>query len=107
MITLTKLPNRNKFIEKLEQLIDEYANSNNQFAVMKLDIDGFKYVNDTLGNEVGDELLKQFPNRITKHLTPNDMLARRGGDEFMILIDKIDSIDISENNSRKDNGMYK
>ena len=65
---LTKLPNRNKFIEKLDQLIAKYANSNNQFAVMKLDIDGFKYVNDTLGNEVGDELLKQFPNRITKHL---------------------------------------
>ena len=59
--SLTKLPNRNKFIEKLDQLIDEYANSNHQFAVIKLDIDGFKYVNDTLGNEVGDELLKQFP----------------------------------------------
>ena len=59
--SLTKLPNRNKFIEKLDQLIDEYANSNNQFAVIKLDIDGFKYVNDTVGNKVGDELLKQIP----------------------------------------------
>ncbi len=57
---LTKLPNRHKFIEKLQQLTDEYANSNHQFAVMKLDIDRFKYVNDTLGNQVGDELLKQF-----------------------------------------------
>ena len=90
--TLTKLPNRNKFIEKLDELLAKYANSNNQLAVIKLDIDGFKYVNDTLGNEVGDELLKQFPTRITKHLAHTDMIARRSGDEFLILIDKIDSI---------------
>ena len=71
---LTKLPNRDKFIENLEQLIEEYANSNNQFAVMKLDIDGFKYVNDTLGQQVGDELLIQISNRISKHLTSDDLL---------------------------------
>ena len=83
---LTKLPNRQKFIIKLQELTDEYANSNHQFAVMKLDIDRFKYVNDTLGNQVGDELLVQISDRLSKHLTPQDMLARRGGDEFMILI---------------------
>ena len=90
---LTKLPNRQKFIIKLQERTDEYANSNHQFAVMKLDIDRFKYVNDTLGNQVGDELLVQISDRLSKHLTPQDMLARRGGDEFMILIENIESIE--------------
>lgn len=90
---LTNLPNRNKFIEELEQTIKEYEKSNNQFAVVKLDINGFKYINNTLGNAVGDELLKQFPNRIKNYLSPTDIIARRGGDEFMLLIKKFDSID--------------
>ena len=90
---LTKLPNRQKFIIKLQERTDEYANSNNQFAVMKLDIDRFKYVNDTLGNQVGDELLVQISDRLSKHLTPQDMLARSGGDEFMILIGNMKSIE--------------
>ena len=93
---LTKLPNRHKFIEKLQHLMEEYANSNNKFAVIKLDIDRFKYVNDTLGNQVGDELLKQISNRLSKHLTSNDLLARRGGDEFMVLIGKMESIESLE-----------
>ena len=53
-----------------------------------MDIDRFKYVNDTLGHQVGDELLIQIANRLSKHLTSNDILARRGGDEFIILIAK-------------------
>lgn len=89
---LTKLPNRSQFIGKLENLIDEYADSNNQFAVIKLDIDGFKYINDTVGNEVGDELLKEFSKRMLSYLPPNDMFARRDGDVFLLLIDNIDSI---------------
>ena len=60
---------------------------------MKLDIDRFKYVNDTLGNQVGDELLIQIADRLSNHLTPNDLLARRGGDEFMIIIGKMKSIE--------------
>ncbi|MEH7254539.1 EAL domain-containing protein [Neobacillus niacini] len=90
---LTKLPKRKKFIESLEQLTAQYANSNNQFAVMKLDVDRFKYVNDTLGQQVGDELLIQISDRLSKHLTPQDLLARRSGDEFLILIRKLDSIE--------------
>lgn len=91
--SLTNLPNRNQFIERLDQVINEYTNSKNKFAVIKLDIDGFKYVNDTAGNEVGDEVLKEFTNRITKQLAPSDMLARRGGDEFVILINHLESMD--------------
>ncbi|SOC38537.1 EAL domain-containing protein [Ureibacillus acetophenoni] len=91
--SLTNLPNRNKFIEELEQLIYEYSNTNHHFAVVKLNINGFKYINNTLGNEVGDELLKRFPNRIKSYLSPTDIVARRGGDEFMLLIKKVESID--------------
>jgi diguanylate cyclase (GGDEF)-like protein/PAS domain S-box-containing protein len=90
---LTKLPKRKKLIEGLEQLTAQYANSNNQFAVMKLDVDGFKYVNDTLGQQIGDKLLIQISDRLSKHLTPQDLLARRSGDEFIILIRKLDSIE--------------
>ena len=90
--SLTNLPNRNKFIEKLDQLIIEYENTDNKFAVIKLDIDGFKYVNDTVGNEIGNDVLKQFAVRIKNNLGPKDLLARRGGDEFIILINNIESI---------------
>nr|WP_106784400.1 EAL domain-containing protein [Lysinibacillus timonensis] len=89
---LTNLPNRNKFIEMLNHQIEEYANSDNQFAVVKIDIDGFKYVNDTVGNAVGDEILKQFAGRLADHLQTEELLARRGGDEFMILLHRIESI---------------
>ena len=91
--SLTKLPNRKKFIEELEQLIQSYAKSNEHFAVIKLDIDNFKYINDTLGNEIGDELLQKYPNRIKKHLASQDIIARRSGDGFAILIKQIESFD--------------
>lgn len=89
---LTKLPNRNRFIEKLEKLIEEYSQRGKQFAVLKMDIDRFKYINDTLGSEVGDELLKQFTNRVNRCLREKDMFARAGSDEFMISIEDLKSI---------------
>ena len=85
----------------------QYANTNNQFAVMKLDIDRFKYVNDTLGQQVGDELLIQISNRLSKHLTSHDMLARRGGDEFIVLIGKMKSIESLKIIANKMIDMYK
>lgn len=91
---LTKLPNRNRFIEKLEELIEAYSKCGKQFAVLKLDIDGFKYIPDTLGSEVGDELLKQFAKRINNCLRKKDMFARGGSDEFMISIEELKSKDI-------------
>ena len=90
---LTKLPNRQRFYEKLRQLTDESAYGKEHFAVMIFDMDRFKYVNDTLGHQVGDELLIQISDRLSKHLTSSDMLARHGGDEFGVLIGKLDSIE--------------
>jgi diguanylate cyclase (GGDEF)-like protein/PAS domain S-box-containing protein len=90
---LTKLPNRQKFYEKLQQLTDEYAKSNQKFAIMIFDMDRFKYVNDTLGHQIGDELLIQISERLSTHLTSDDMLSRHGGDEFIVLIGKMGSIE--------------
>lgn len=92
---LTKLPNRKKFIEHLEQLL-ENPNNTNHFAIVKLDIDHFKYVNDTLGHQVGDELLIQVAERISINLTSSDMIIRESADSFMILINKIESIESLE-----------
>ncbi|MBU8880366.1 EAL domain-containing protein [Bacillus sp. FJAT-29790] len=90
---LTNLPNRRMFDEKLQQLSDEFAGSNRKFAVMILDIDHFKYINDTLGHPIGDEVLIQVSERLATIFTSDDMLARIGGDEFGVLIIDIESIE--------------
>ena len=90
---LTKLPNRRKFFEILQQLTGKFAGTNQKFAVMILDMDRFKYINDTLGHQIGDQLLIQIAKRLSKHLTSNDILSRSGGDEFSIIISKMASID--------------
>lgn len=91
--SLTNLPNRNKFTEELDHIIKEDTNSNHQFAIAKLDISGFKCINNTLGNAVGDELLKLFPKRIRKYLSPTDTVAHIGGDKFILLIKNMKSFD--------------
>lgn len=91
--SLTKLPNRQKFYEQLQKLINKYKSINQQFAIIILDIDRFKYINDTLGHPVGDQLLSQIANRLATQLTGNDILARHGGDEFSIFKAKVESID--------------
>ncbi|MFP7495262.1 EAL domain-containing protein [Terribacillus saccharophilus] len=96
--TLTGLPNRRLFKEKLEQALEHGKQSKK--AVMYLDLDNFKHINDTLGHDVGDELLKQFAHRVKKCLRNQDVLARQGGDEFTILLPEIeeeqDAIRIAE-----------
>ena len=94
---LTNLPNREKFYEKLQLYTDEYAENNKNFAVLIFDMDRFKYINDTLGHQIGDELLKQISTRISTHLTADDLLARSGGDEFSVLIGKMESIESLKN----------
>ena len=89
---LTQLPNRRKFNEKLQQLTSEYANGDQKFAVMIIDIDHFKYINDTIGYPSGDELLCQIAVRLASLIPSNDMLARLGGDEFGVLVVNMESI---------------
>lgn len=81
---LTEIPNRSVFTRKLNENI---SNANGkQFAVFLLDIDRFKFINDTFGHDVGDTLLRQVVERIKGLLADNDLICRIGGDEFAILI---------------------
>ena len=86
---LTGLPNRMLFNEKLSVAVAEACCSQSYLAVMFLDLDRFKKINDTLGHAIGDLLLKGFAQRISKCLRENDTAARWGGDEFTILLSHI------------------
>jgi diguanylate cyclase (GGDEF)-like protein/PAS domain S-box-containing protein len=90
--TLTGLPNRALFMEILNMAIKRSKRRGDYyFAVLYLDIDRFKLVNDSLGHNVGDKLLVAFANRIKDSLREIDSLARLGGDEFVILLEDIES----------------
>jgi len=82
--SLTKLYNRNVFDKKLQQLVETVSIQNSQHALLYLDLDQFKIVNDTCGHIAGDELLKQVSQKLTSHIRNDDVLARLGGDEFGI-----------------------
>jgi len=87
--TLTGLANRTSLYEKLTSLINRSERSDYTSALLFLDLDRFKYVNDSFGHLVGDELLIQFATRLKKHLRNVDTIARLGGDEFVILLENV------------------
>ncbi|HET7158236.1 MAG TPA: diguanylate cyclase, partial [Burkholderiales bacterium] len=84
--TLTTLPNRRLLIDRLTQLIASVKRNNGRFAVFFLDLDGFKNVNDTLGHDGGDELLRQVAARLQELVRAEDTVARLGGDEFVLAL---------------------
>ncbi|MCP3850355.1 MAG: EAL domain-containing protein [Gammaproteobacteria bacterium] len=84
---LTGLFNRRKFDTHLSKLILESRKSNTEYALLYMDLDRFKSVNDTAGHAAGDELLKQLTRAISKDLRQRDLFARLGGDEFGIILD--------------------
>ena len=88
---LTGLSNRNLFNEYLSKALATAKRNNILMAVMFLDLDHFKYINDNYGHDVGDELLKEFAQRLQACLRYEDTIARWGGDEFTILLPQIDS----------------
>src|SRR5450432_1764009 len=88
---LTGLPNRRFFEEKLDECLGD-ASATHQVAVLMLDLDGFKMVNDTYGHAVGDKALREFARRVSKVLRAGTFLARIGGDEFAIIKPEIDSL---------------
>jgi diguanylate cyclase (GGDEF)-like protein/PAS domain S-box-containing protein len=90
---LTKLPNRFLAFDRLEQLIQHAKRNKTHVAVIYIDLDNFKNVNDSLGHSVGDELLVLLSKRISDQLRTQDTLARLGGDEFIALIP--DLVDLS------------
>ncbi|MCM3567013.1 EAL domain-containing protein [Neobacillus mesonae] len=83
---LTKLPNRYLFTRHLQRAIDKAKETNALLAVLYMDLDRFKFINDTLGHTYGDLLLKQVSERLEKSLGSGNMVARMGGDEFVFLI---------------------
>lgn len=84
--TLTDLPNRRYFLAYLDESLSRIEEEAEALAILSLDLDRFKWVNDTLGHDIGDELLRQFAHRLTDVLRKQDVIARFGGDEFIVLI---------------------
>ena len=88
--SLTNLPNRLLFEDRLEHALAQAKRQNRQLAVLFLDLDRFKNINDSLGHAMGDELLKEVANRLQNILRDDDTAARLGGDEFTILVENVD-----------------
>jgi len=88
---LTGLYNRRSLIERLEEALAHARRSNEQIALMFLDMDRFKSINDTLGHDVGDGLLQQISARINSAVRESDIVARLGGDEFVVLMQDLGS----------------
>ncbi len=84
--SLTELPNRFLALDRLSQLINEARRNSERVAVLFLDLDDFKKINDTLGHETGDKLLKEAASRLQSVVRCGDTVGRLGGDEFIILL---------------------
>jgi diguanylate cyclase (GGDEF)-like protein len=89
---LTTLPNRILLTDRLEQDIKHSKRNNKQVAVLFMDLDKFKSINDSLGHDMGDILLQEIGQRLKKSIRKSDTVARFGGDEFVVLVDDVKNI---------------
>ena len=87
---LTDLPNRYWLTKSLPAMLQRAAHNNEKLAVLFVDLDEFKHVNDTLGHAAGDLLLRAVAERLQSLMRPGDRVARLGGDEFTVLLDKVE-----------------
>src|SRR4051812_32689915 len=86
---LTDLPNRTLFLDRLEQALARLRRNEASIAVLFIDLDDFKVVNDSLGHGAGDKLLVELGSRLRHAIRPSDTIARFGGDEFVVLCEEI------------------
>jgi diguanylate cyclase (GGDEF)-like protein len=91
--TLTDLPNRWTLMERMERAIGASRHDGSMFAILFMDLDGFKIINDSLGHSAGDEILKAFALRLLHCVRGGDTVARLGGDEFVVLLENLASPD--------------
>jgi len=89
---LTELPNRTLFQLQFEMSLQRALHHSQKVALLFIDLDRFKNVNDSLGHDIGDALLCQVANRITSVIRPNDTAARLGGDEFAVILNDVEDI---------------
>ncbi len=88
---LTQLPNRESFNQQLKHAIYLAKSDKQHLALLSIDLDRFKIINDTMGHNIGDELIKEVANSLKNILKESDILARPGGDEFLVLLEHIRS----------------
>jgi diguanylate cyclase (GGDEF)-like protein len=86
---LTGLPNRRLLMDRAERVLATTRRRNHLAALMMIDLDGFKHVNDTRGHNVGDELLREIASRLTMALRDEDTISRIGGDEFVVILPQL------------------
>jgi len=91
---LTGLPNRMLFMDRIDQAISRAQREDSKFAILFLDIDHFKVINDSMGHAAGDQLLNIVSQRLTQVLRKTDTIARLGGDEFTIIIEALDDFEL-------------
>jgi diguanylate cyclase (GGDEF)-like protein/PAS domain S-box-containing protein len=87
--TLTKLPNRTLLQDRLSQAITTAGRNGTRIAVLFLDLDGFKHINDSLGHDIGDKLLQSVAKRLLASVRTSDTVSRIGGDEFVVLLSEV------------------
>ena len=90
---LTGLPNRLSIEQRLRETIDEARRDERRFALLFVDLDRFKTINDTLGHGIGDDVLREVASRLQETLRAGDVIARPGGDEFIILVPRVAHVD--------------
>ncbi len=93
---LTKLPNRKLLYEEADHILAQAKRNRSKVAILFIDLDNFKVINDELGHEIGDEVLKQVSLVMTDLLRKSDVIARVGGDEFIVILPEIKSIEDSQ-----------
>ncbi|MFT6927927.1 MAG: diguanylate cyclase (GGDEF)-like protein [Psychromonas sp.] len=95
--SLTELPNRSYSQNRLTRAINRSKIDNTQILIMFIDLDNFKQINDTLGHDAGDQILKQTSERLVRSVRDTDTVARLGGDEFLLIIPKIANEESAKN----------